>query len=119
MVWPVVVLGLAGGAYAARAGLRYIQRQNIQWSQYAPNFSAIRSRFDISSFRAEQGFESPMSSMEAYRILNVNPSSSTEQIRKAHRDLMLRNHPDNGGSNFVASKVNEAKELILGKGGKR
>uniref|UniRef100_A0A0G4I8V3 J domain-containing protein n=1 Tax=Chromera velia CCMP2878 TaxID=1169474 RepID=A0A0G4I8V3_9ALVE len=98
--------------------LRFRYIHNI----FAPESSiagAIRSRFDISSFRAEQGFESPMSSMEAYRILNVNPSSSTEQIRKAHRDLMLRNHPDNGGSNFVASKVNEAKELILGKGGKR
>ncbi|CEL96861.1 unnamed protein product [Vitrella brassicaformis CCMP3155] len=61
-----------------------------------------------------QGFESPMSSSEAYKILNLPPMATTEKIREAHRQLMLRNHPDNGGSNFVASKVNEAKDVLIG-----
>ncbi|KAH8582202.1 chaperone DNAj domain chaperone [Cryptosporidium sp. chipmunk genotype I] len=61
-----------------------------------------------------RGFENPMSIREAYRILNVSPIASKARVREAHRQLMLRNHPDNGGSNYVASKVNEAKELICG-----
>ncbi|KAK9172823.1 DnaJ domain protein [Cryptosporidium meleagridis] len=61
-----------------------------------------------------KGFENPMSIREAYKILNVPPIASKARVREAHRQLMLRNHPDNGGSNYVASKVNEAKELICG-----
>ncbi|KAJ8903509.1 hypothetical protein NDN08_004615 [Rhodosorus marinus] len=60
------------------------------------------------------GFESEMSRKEALRVLNVREGSSKEQVRDSHRRLMLLNHPDNGGSTFIASKVNEAKDMLLG-----
>eukprot|EP01071_Lankesteria_metandrocarpae_P014186 Lankesteria_metandrocarpae@DN8190_c0_g1_i1.p1 len=63
------------------------------------------------------GFQPRMNRMEAVRILNVSPFSSRPTILKAHRTLMIRNHPDGGGSNFIANKINEAKEVVIRGGG--
>ncbi|ELR21264.1 translocase of the inner mitochondrial membrane 14 isoform a, putative [Acanthamoeba castellanii str. Neff] len=59
------------------------------------------------------GFESEMTRAEAALILSVRQGASKEKIKMAHRRIMLANHPDNGGSDYVASKVNEAKDLLL------
>ncbi|KAK1868033.1 hypothetical protein I4F81_010530 [Pyropia yezoensis] len=58
----------------------------------------------------------PMDRKEAALILGlpVGGSPSKAAVREAHRRLMRANHPDSGGSTFVATKVNEAKELLLG-----
>ena len=38
-------------------------------------------------------------------------------MKEAHRKIMIANHPDSGGSDYIASKVNEAKDVLLGKKG--
>ncbi|AXA49336.1 DnaJ subfamily C member 19 [Malassezia restricta] len=59
------------------------------------------------------GFQAKMDRKEAIQILGLREASvNRNRIKEAHRRMMIANHPDRGGSPYLASKINEAKDLL-------
>lgn len=56
---------------------------------------------------------STMSKAEALEILGLKPDAVEDDIRTAHRRLQKANHPDAGGTGYLATKINQARDILL------
>lgn len=102
-----------GEAATAQQQQQQTTRERTQSTNPAdsPSFTFGSSWFARNFY--EGGFEDKMTKREAALILGVRESASPERIKDAHRKILLINHPDRGGSAFIAAKINEAKDLLL------
>jgi hypothetical protein len=81
----------------------YLDRRDAGWREHA-DADAATGRSAPSSGK--------MTEDEAYQILGLQPGASVDDVAQAHRRLMKRMHPDQGGSTYLAARINEAKEVL-------
>ena len=104
----VIGIGIAGSALA----LRTIARKSKPLAQQIEKTVKEIGSLDYKYYRG--GFEPKMTKREAGLILGVGSSASQKTFRAAHRRIMILNHPDKGGSPYLAAKINQAKDLLEG-----
>jgi len=105
---PPTLIGLLGEIDndSSQLLMAYLDRREPRWREHAQGNAASGN----GSSAASTG---KMTEQEAYQILGLQPGASAQEIGHAHRFLMKKLHPDQGGSTYLAARVNEAKDVLL------
>jgi DnaJ domain len=84
--------------------MAYLDRRQPSWREHAQG--------DAAAGRAATS-TGKMTEQEAYQILGLEPGANVDAISAAHRALMKKFHPDQGGTTYLAARINEAKDILL------
>lgn len=107
--WLVALAGIIAAAISRMLPvlLRYAPYLHRLWLEYV----AAKQRGWQQQSRPTPGGR--MTKAEAYEVLGLKPGASEQEIIAAHRKLMQKIHPDRGGSDYLAAKINLAKKILL------
>ncbi len=113
LLWAAALA--AGGFLLKLVGGKFLPILNAVMF-FAPFFAPVLERW-ASRYRAETTSttraSSAMTREEACQVLGVSNSASEEEIRDAYKRLMMKNHPDGGGTDYLAQKINQARDTLL------
>jgi hypothetical protein len=84
----------------------YLDRRGPGWREHAQHDAGA-------SAGTRPAGTGKMTEEEAYQILGIQPGASTEEISHAHRSLIKKLHPDQGGTTYLAARINEARDVLL------
>ncbi|KAF4521487.1 hypothetical protein B566_EDAN001785 [Ephemera danica] len=105
-------LGLAVVGFTGRYILRSAPNLTQKMSEAVKLFPKLDAQSLANSKYYKGGFEPRMSKREASLVLGVSPTANKLRIKEAHKRIMSLNHPDRGGSPYLAAKINEAKDYL-------
>ena len=108
-----VLLFLSGRGAQALGGLVFVGPLLWRrWHQRGPGLGSAGS-WGAAGTPPPRRQGSAMSRTEAYEVLGLKPGASGDEIHAAHRRLMRMAHPDTGGSDWLASRINQARDVLL------
>jgi len=87
--------------------MAYLDRREPRWREHAERNSAA------GQWSGNASPSGKMTEEEAYQVLGLQPGANADEIGRAHRSLMKKLHPDQGGSTYLAARVNQAKDVLL------
>lgn len=95
--------------------LAYCRRQDLDSARLLESY--LQRRFGAGwngDYTPPADGSSDMSESEALAILGLEAGADREAVVAAHRKLMQKLHPDRGGNDYLAAKLNQAKAVLLG-----
>jgi len=104
---PQTLIGLIGEIDndSRQLLMAYLDRREPRWREHAQGDAGAR--------QASSAARGKMTEEEAYQILGLQPGAGAKEIGRAHRSLMKKLHPDQGGTTYLAARVNEAKDVLI------
>ena len=94
-------------------GLLFLGAATALWTGAAGRYRRDDSEQDGQGERPPHSVDRAMTRQKALEILGLTGSPDDDEIKEAHRRLIQKLHPDHGGTDFLASQLNEARDLLL------